>query len=70
MPSERQAGHDTDEWTSQADRVCAEWSDKALLRLHPMGEELSRTYLGAANRHERSPEVKRHFAEVVKEQTE
>ena len=70
MPSTNQSGHDTDEWASQADRVCAEWDEQALLRLHPMGEELARTYLGAANRHDRSKAVKEHFAEVVREQSE
>lgn len=69
-PSTQQSGHDTDDYDSQVDRICAEWDEKALLRLHPMGEELSRKYLGMASKHDRSQRVKEHFADVVRKQTE
>ena len=65
-PSTRQAGHDTDEWESEADRICATWDDTALLRLKPMGEGLARQYLGMASKYDRSQRVREHFADQVR----
>jgi len=67
-PSTNQAGHDSEDHESEADRVCATWDEDALLRLHPMGESLAREYLGMASKNDRSQAVKEHFASIIKEQ--
>lgn len=61
---------DTDEYESEAERWIATKSPEFLLAVEPQGEEVARRYLGAANKYDAPIEVKEHFAECVKRQTD
>jgi len=63
MPSKFQSGTDTT-YASEHERHICEWPERWLLNLYPI-PSVAQAYLGAANKHNASIEIKKHFAELA-----
>lgn len=65
MPSTNQAGNDSGEYSTEAERMIATKPKDLLLNIRPMTEEAARGWLGASNQHG-DRELVEHYAEQVR----